>query len=60
VTKGSPVLNSAYAEQTANDSIFLSHEGAPSLYQVIATLEYGQLDAFVAIDPATGDVLPAE
>lgn len=24
------------------------------------TLEYGQLDAFVALDPATGEVLPSE
>jgi hypothetical protein len=25
-----------------------------------ATVEYGQLDAFVALDPQTGEVLPAE
>lgn len=28
--------------------------------EVIATIEYGQLDAFVALDPATGEVLPPE
>src|SRR4051812_26306274 len=28
--------------------------------EVVATLEYGQLDSFVALDPNTGDVLPAE
>ena len=27
-------------------------------YEVTATVEYGQLDAFVAIDPETGEVLP--
>ena len=30
---------------------------APSWFQ--SSTEYGQLDAFVAIDPATGEVLPA-
>ena len=28
--------------------------------EIIADLEYGQLDAFVALDPATGEVLPPE
>lgn len=28
--------------------------------QVMASIEYGQLDAFNAIDPATGEILPAE
>jgi hypothetical protein len=28
--------------------------------EVRATLEYGQLDAFVALDPMTGEVLPPE
>ena len=61
VTKGSPVLNHGYSEQKTSDgAIFLGHEGAPSLYHVIASLEYGQLDDFVAIDPETGEILPPE
>ena len=31
-----------------------------SSFQVTASVEYGQLDAFVALDPNTGDVLPPE
>lgn len=33
---------------------------APGPSEVIATTEYGQLDAFVALDPLTGDILPPE
>lgn len=33
---------------------------ASGVPQVESTLEYGQLDAFVAIDPKTGEILPSE
>lgn len=36
---------------TSNDAV------VPSWFQ--SSIEYGQLDAFVAIDPLTGEVLPA-
>jgi hypothetical protein len=63
VTTGSQVLNNAKSQhvERTDGSIFLAGEfDPPSLHAVMATLEYGQLDAFVAIDPNTGDVLPAE
>ena len=34
--------------------------GEPLASEVIATIEYGQLDAFVALDPETGEILPPE
>lgn len=32
----------------------------PVISEVVATIEYGQLDAFVALNPETGEVLPPE
>ena len=62
VTKNSPVLHYAYPnpEPNADGAVFFKGNYPPSFKGVEATLEYGQLDAFVAIDPNTGDVLPAE
>lgn len=37
-------------------AVFPASNFQPSL----VTIEYGQLDAFVALDPETGDVLPPE
>lgn len=62
VTKVSSVLHYAYpnTEPTADGCIFFKGMYPPSLKGVEATLKYGQLDAFVAIDPNTGEVLPPE
>jgi hypothetical protein len=66
VTKGSPVLHYAYPSpepskvQSAEGCLFFQGMFPPSFKGVEATLEYGQLDAFVAIDPDTGEVLPPE
>lgn len=62
VTKGSQVLQNAVPspEPNASGQEFFKGFEPPSLYGVMATLEYGQLDAFVAIDPSTGEVLPPE
>jgi hypothetical protein len=62
VTTTSQVLNNAKVENVLRPDgcIFLAQWDPPSLYGVMATLEYGQLDAFVAIDPQTGEILPAE
>lgn len=62
VTKGSPVLHYAFpkADPDASGCLFFQGAQPPSFRGVEATLEYGQLDAFVAIDPNTGEVLPPE
>lgn len=62
VTKGSQVLHNAVAhpEPDVNGAVFHTGFVPPSHFGVLATMEYGQLDAFVAIDPKTGEVLPAE
>lgn len=62
VTKNSSVLHNAFPETGSRPDgcIFFKGMNPPSFYGVMATLEYGQLDAFVAIDPETGEVLPPE
>jgi hypothetical protein len=66
VTATSPVLHYAHpcpqpsAEPDSKGSLFYKGMYPPSFKGVEATLEYGQLDAFVAIDPATGEVLMPE
>ena len=51
ITKNSQVLcNVALNAKTI--------EGTLAFYGVIGTIEYGQLDAFVAINPETGEVMP--
>lgn len=63
VTKGSQVLHNAFPLGTIrkdDDRLFFEGMFPPSFHSVVATIEYGQLDAFVAIDPNTGEVLPAE
>lgn len=63
VTKGCPVLHYAHPQPEPNASgsvYFAAHPSSPSQFGVMATIEYGQLDAFVAIDPNTGEVLPPE
>jgi hypothetical protein len=62
VTKGSGVLNNAKPENVTKPDgcIFLGSFDPPSFFGVLATLEYGQLDAFVAINPENGEVLPSE
>lgn len=61
VTKSSPVLHYAYPQApNADGALFFAGMPTPSFKGVEATLEYGQLDAFVAIDPNTGEVLPPE
>jgi hypothetical protein len=63
VTKNSPVLHYAYPQPEPDVNgglVFGQADTYRSQYGVMATIEYGQLDAFVAIDPATGEVLPPE
>ena len=61
VTHGSQVLHNAFPyPEPKPESGALFFTGSETRHSVIATLEYGQLDAFVAIDPNTGDVLPPE
>lgn len=62
VTKGSQVLHNAFPRTEPLENGDLTFEGMkpPSFYGVRATIEYGQLDAFVAIDPNSGEVLPPE
>lgn len=62
VTKTSQVLHNAAPapDPDPNGALFFQGFTPPSFHGVMATIEYGQLDAFVAIDPATGEVLPAE
>ena len=63
VTKGSRVLHNAFPSITKrldDDRLFFEGMFPPSFSEVIATVEYGQLDAFVAIDPNTGEILPPE
>lgn len=62
VTKGSSVLHYAYPSPQPNGdgAVFFQGGTPPSFSRVEATVEYGQLDAFVAIDPNTGEVLPPE
>lgn len=44
----------------SSDQIGFGNSGPTSSMMVWATIEYGQLDAFVAIDPQTGEILPPE
>ena len=65
VTKGSQVLHNAFAEaykptDPQDNRLFFAGMQPPSFHSVVATVEYGQLDAFVAIDPNTGEILPPE
>ena len=62
VTKSSQVLHHAFpqAEPDVNGSVFYAGLTPGSQFGVLATIEHGQLDAFVAIDPDTGEVLPPE
>jgi hypothetical protein len=62
VTKDSQFLHHGFpqSEPRSDGSIVFKGMEPPSFYGVIATIEYGQLDAFVAIDPKTGEVLPKE
>lgn len=62
VTAGSTVLGylAPSPEPGADGSVCYRGFGPPSLFGVMATIEYGQLDAFLAIDPETGEVLPPE
>jgi len=62
VTQFSPVLLYARpsVEPTAEGSLFYEGSFPPAVKAVEATIEHGQLDAFVAIDPQTGEVLPPE
>lgn len=62
VSKSSQVLHNAFpeTEPRADGCLFFKGMDPPSFYAVIATLAYGQLDALVAIDPRTGEILPAE
>lgn len=58
VTTSSQVLFAGYPGPDATsleNAKFTVSSNAPSY--VLATIEYGQLDAFVAIDPQTGDIL---
>lgn len=65
VTKGSQVLHNAFPEGPKpagqqDDRLFFVGTYPPSFHSVVATVEYGQLDAFVAIDPNSGEILPPE
>jgi len=63
VTQNCPVLHYAFpkAEPGADGQIsYAGNSTSPSFFGVQAQIEYGQLDAFVAIDPKTGEVLPPE
>lgn len=62
VTKNSQVLINATPapEPDPNGALFFRQFNPTSMGHVVATIEYGQLDAFVAIDPNTGEVLPPE
>lgn len=66
VTRTSLVLHHAFPapepSKTAGSEgcLFFQGSNPPSFRGIEATIEYGQLDAFVAIDPNTGEVLPAE
>jgi hypothetical protein len=62
VTKDSQVLHNAFPDPVPriDGCLFFKGGEPPSLHGVLATLEYGQLDAFVALDPNTGEVLPPE
>ena len=67
VTNTSTVLvdffkwNQHEASQPVIDTSNERHSQQPTRsFKVMATIEYGQLDAFVAIDPLTGEVLPPE
>ena|SRR5579859_3415584 len=62
VTKESRVLIHAAPapDPDSNGALFFQQFNPTSMGYVVATIEYGQLDAFLAIDPKTGDVLPAE
>lgn len=62
VTKHSPVLHYGFPEPgvSSDGSLFFKGMVPPSFCRVEAVMEYGQLDAFVALDPATGAVLPPE
>ena len=61
VTRGSQVLHVAFPQAEPQDGcLFFKTGHPPSFFGVMAYLEYGQLDAFVAINPETGEVLPPE
>jgi hypothetical protein len=62
VTKGSQVLHNAFPEPepTPEGTLLFLGMKPPSFHAVKAVIEYGQLDAFVAIDPNTGEVLLPE
>jgi hypothetical protein len=62
VTKNSAVIHYAFPspEKTDDGCLFFKGMYPPAFKGVEATLEYGQLDAFVAINPQTGDVLAPE
>lgn len=62
VSKDSQVLHHAFpeTESRADGWLFFKGMNPPSFHGVMATLEYGQLDAFVALDPNTGEILPPE
>lgn len=66
VTKTSSVLHLAFPAPepsklpSTEGCLFFQGGNPPSFRGVEATLEYGQLDGFVAIDPQSGDVLPPE
>ncbi len=62
VTKGCQVLHNAFTDMESRQDGSIGFQGQKpiSFYGVKAIIEYGQLDAFVAIDPNTGEVLPPE
>jgi hypothetical protein len=46
--------------ETGEIGLVPSHPASLAVSAHFVTIEYGQLDAFVALDPDTGDVLPLE
>lgn len=62
VTAGSQVLFNACPKSVTrpDGAVHLANFDPPSFYGVLASIEYGQLDRFVAINPKTGEVLPPE
>jgi hypothetical protein len=65
VGEQSALIARGWINKETGDVAFQSKQLADGTWQTVpsgveASIEYGQLDAFVAIDPKTGDVLPPE
>lgn len=58
VSVNSQVKALGWRDNKTGDFAFQNSDGRVFVGEVVATLEYGQLDAFLALNPDTGEVLP--